>query len=51
MDKKMGPTEAALRSQREARGVANKRLMDKFKAKAVGKVTSVKAAKRGGRGR
>jgi hypothetical protein len=47
----MGPKEAALRAQREARVVANKRLIDKMKLKAVSsKVVNVKATKRGGRG-
>ena len=54
MSDKMGPKEAALRAQREARVTANKRLIDintKIKAKAIGKVTNIKAVKRGGRGR
>jgi hypothetical protein len=49
----MGPKEAALRAQREARVAANKQLIDsktKVKAKAIGKVVNVKM-KRGGRGR
>jgi hypothetical protein len=49
---KMGPKEAALRAQREARVADNKRLIDaKIKAKGVGKVVTVKAGKRGGRGK
>ena len=51
MGDKMGPKEAALRAQREARVTANKRLIDKAKVKAIGKVTNIKAVKRGGRGR
>ena len=54
MSDKMGPKEAALRAQREARVAANKRLIDtktKVRAKAIGKVVNVKASKRGGRGR
>ena len=47
----MGPKEAAMRAQREARVAANKRLMDKFKAKGIGKIVNVKAVKRSGRGR
>jgi hypothetical protein len=49
---KIGPKEAGLRALREARVAANKRLIDKeVKAKRVGKVVNIKAAKRGGRGR
>jgi len=52
---KMGPKEAELRAKREARVAANKRLIDdantRIKAKAIGKLTNIKAVKRGGRGR
>ena len=48
---KMGPKEAAMRALREARADASKRLTDKVKAKAIGKVVNVKAVKRSGRGR
>jgi hypothetical protein len=54
MSSKMGPKEAALRAQREARVLANKRLIDsktKVKAKAIGGMLNIKLAKRGGRGR
>jgi hypothetical protein len=47
---KMGPKEAALRARRELLVEANKKLIDKrtkLKAKGIGKVVSVKAAKRG----
>ena len=47
---KMGPKEAALRAQREARVADNKRLIDKstkLKAKGIGKVSTVKMSKRG----
>lgn len=53
-DNKMGPKEAALRAQREARVAENKRLIGataKMKAKAIGKVTNIKMGKSGGRGR
>jgi hypothetical protein len=55
-EKKIGPKEAMLRQQREARArvAENKRLIDaqtKVKAKAIGKVANIKAVKRGGRGR
>jgi hypothetical protein len=48
---KIGPKEAQQRALREARVSSNKRLIDtktKVKAKAIGRVTSVKAAKPGG---
>jgi hypothetical protein len=51
---KTGPKEAELRALREARIAANKQLIDtktKVKAKSIGKVANIKAAKRGGRGR
>ena len=51
---KMGPKEAALRAQREARVADNTRLIDaktKIKVKGVGEVVNVRAAKRGGRGK
>ncbi|MET4017774.1 MULTISPECIES: hypothetical protein [Bradyrhizobium] len=51
---KVGPKEAVLRAKREARVEANKRLIDtqsKVKIEAIGKVTNIKASKRGGRGR
>jgi hypothetical protein len=52
---KIGPKETELRALREARVAANKQLIDKsatkVKAKAIGKVVNIKAAKRGGRGR
>jgi len=52
---KVGPKEAQNRALQQQRLEKNKALIDtktKFKAKAIGKVTSVKAAKRGGgRGR
>lgn len=49
-----GPREQQLRDMREARVAKNKALIDKSKVKAVGKVgkvTNIKTAKRGGRGR
>lgn len=52
---KTGPKETELRAMREARLAANKQLIDtkttKVKAKAIGKVANIKAAKRSGRGR
>jgi hypothetical protein len=54
-EKTMGPREAQLRAMREANVEKNKKLIDKsvtkMKVKAIGKVSNVKAAKRGGRGR
>jgi hypothetical protein len=56
-EKKMGPREAQLREWRENRVKENKQLIDraaltKVKAKAVGgKLTNMKAGKRGGRGK
>ena len=51
---KTGPKEAELRAMREARVAANKQMIDKaakIKAKGIGKVANIKAAKRSGRGR
>jgi hypothetical protein len=46
---RIGPKEAKLREQREARVAANKRLIDKTtkKAKGIGKVVNIETAKRG----
>jgi hypothetical protein len=55
-EKKMGPREQQLREWREERVKENKQLIDKsaltkVKAKGIGKVTNLKASKRGGRGK
>jgi hypothetical protein len=54
-DKTLGPKEAQLRAQREARIEHNKRLMEttavKAKGKVIGRVVKFKAKKPGGRGR
>jgi hypothetical protein len=49
---RIGPKEAKLREQREARVAANKRLIDKttkvkVKVKGIGKVVNIETAKRG----
>ena len=47
---RIGPKEAKLREQREARVAANKKLIDKttkVKAKGIGKVVNIETAKRG----
>ena len=49
---RIGPNEAKLREQREARVAANKKLIDmttKVKAKGIGKVVNIETAKRGRR--
>jgi hypothetical protein len=51
---KVGPKEAQNRMLQQQRLTKNKALIDKstkVKAKSIGKITSVKAAKRGGAGR
>jgi len=50
-ESKIGPKEAMLRKQREERAARAEAANLKVKAKAIGKVQSVKVAKRGRTGR